>query len=178
MKANDKLRIIFAAAALGSLAVGSRMIVAAPASLRNDSKSEPASPGSTISLKFGHRIPLTIQSSGVKWKGSTYHLVSLSSIQFELDKQTSRLKAEVKAGVMGFDSVDYDVSAAVFGSDGKLLGVARGRCAVEAMWVGTVLTRGETINLDFGVSLDYSDAAAFMVSISKRKVLTPDEWKK
>ena len=36
----------------------------------------------------------------------------------------------------------------------------------------------ETISLDFGVSLDYVHAAAFMVSISKRKVLTPDDWQK
>ena len=34
----------------------------------------------------------------------------------------------------------------------------------------------QSIRLDFGVSLDYTRTASFAVSISNRKVLTPDEW--
>jgi hypothetical protein len=36
----------------------------------------------------------------------------------------------------------------------------------------------QTITLDFGVSLNYARATAFAVSISNRKVMTPDEWQK
>jgi hypothetical protein len=46
------------------------------------------------------------------------------------------------------------------------------------MWAGGVETMAQTITLDFGVSLDYARAVAFVVSISNRKVLTPDEWQK
>ena len=74
--------------------------------------------------------------------------------------------------------MDYDVSVAVFDATGKLLGAARSRCDVRRMWAGKMAQIAATIGLDFGVSLDYEHAAAFMVSISKRKVLTPDEWMK
>ena len=69
-------------------------------------------------------------------------------------------------------------SAAVFDNTGKLLGAARSRCNVRRMWEGNMVHRGQQIALDFGVSLDYAQAASFMVSISKRKVLTPDDWQK
>jgi hypothetical protein len=127
---------------------------------------------------LGRSIPLAVQSSGVEWHGNTYHLVSLGSIQFKLDKQTNRLTADIRAGIAGFDDVDYDVSVAVFDTTGRLLGAARTRCNVRRMWAGGMWNSAETISLDFGVSLDYEHAATFMVSISKRKVLTPDEWKK
>ena len=110
--------------------------------------------------------------------GNTYNLVSLSSIRFELDKQTSRLKADVEACEFYFDNVDYDVSAAVFDATGKLLGTARARCTLVRMWLGKVVSGADTLGLDFGVSLDYAQATTFMLSISKRKVLTPDDWQK
>jgi len=36
----------------------------------------------------------------------------------------------------------------------------------------------QTITLDFGRSLDYPNVTAFMLTVSKRKVLTPDDWQK
>jgi hypothetical protein len=175
---NNRLRSFVAVVALSSLAVGSGLIIAAPAPPLNGTKKPAASPTLAIPLKLGRSIPLGIQSSGVEWRGNTYHLVGLGSIQFELDKQTSRLKADVKAGVTAFDDVDYDVSAAVFDATGKLLGAARSRCGVQRDWAGKVAATCTTVNLDFGVSLDYAQAASFMVSISKRKVLTPADWQK
>ena len=59
-----------------------------------------------------------------------------------------------------------------------MLGSARAQCKVRRMWAGGVKTMAQTITLDFGVSLDYARALAFVVSISNRKVLTPDEWQK
>jgi hypothetical protein len=59
-----------------------------------------------------------------------------------------------------------------------MLGTARAQCKVKRMWAGNVRMSPQTIRLDFGVSLDYTRAAAFAVSVSNRKALTPDEWEK
>ena len=126
-------------------------------------------------LKLGSPIPLAIQSPGVAWKGNTFQLVRLGSIRFDLDKSDS-LKADIQAGLTEFDNVDYDVSGAVFDGAGQMLGTARAQCKVQRMWAGTVRMTAQTIRLDFGVSLDYTRAASFAVSVSNRKVLTPDEW--
>jgi hypothetical protein len=174
---SNRSKSIAAIVAITSLAVGS-LIIAAPAPSENGMKQQEASARSALPLRFGRSIPLAIQSSGVVWRGNTYHLVGLGSIQFDLDKQTSRLKAEIKAGVTSFDNVDYDVSAAVFDATGKLLGTARAKCGVRREWAGKVAMCAETVSLDFGISLDYANAATFMVSVSKRKVLTPSDWQK
>lgn len=129
-------------------------------------------------FEFGQVIPLDVESSGVEWKGHTYHLLRLNSVRFDLDRQASLLRAEVKAGVTTFDDVSYDISAAVFDSAGQLLGTARTAYKVERLWLGTVLMSAQTINLDFGASLDYERANSFVIAISKRKVLTPDAWQK
>ena len=131
-----------------------------------------------IPLKFETLIPLSIQSDGVEWKGNVYHLLGLGSIQFALDKGSDHLTANIKAGTTSFDDVDYDISGAVFDAAGKMLGVARAQCHVERLWIGKVLMSSQTITLDFGRSLDYPDATAFMLTVSKRKVLTPDDWQK
>jgi len=128
-------------------------------------------------LKLGSPIPLAIQSPGVAWKGNTFQLVRLGSIRFDLDKNDC-LKADIQAGVTSFDDVDYDISGAVFDAAGHMLGTARAQCKVQRMWAGEVKVSAQTIRLDFGVSLDYTRAAAFAVSVSNRKVLTPDEWQK
>jgi hypothetical protein len=130
-----------------------------------------------IPLKLESSIPLAVRSAGVEWKGNTFHLVQLGSIRFDLDK-SDRLTSEIQAGVMGFDDVDYDISGAVFDAAGQMLGSARAQCKVRRMWAGVVKTMAQTITLDFGVSLDYARAVAFVVSISNRKVLTPNEWQK
>jgi len=128
-------------------------------------------------LKLGASIPLSVQSAGVTWKGNTFHLVHLGSIRFDLDK-SDRLKADIQAGVTEFDNVDYDISVAVFDGAGQMLGSARAQCKVQRGWLGNVKRTGRTITLDFGISSDYTRAAAFAVSVSNRKVLTPDDWQK
>jgi hypothetical protein len=130
-----------------------------------------------VPLKLGSPIPLAVQSPGVAWRGDTYRLVRLGSITFDLDRNDS-LKADIQAGLTEFDDVDYDVSGAVFDAAGQMLGTARAQCKVHRVWAGGVERRAQTIRLDFGVSLDYARAASFAVSVSNRKVLTPDEWKK
>lgn len=128
-----------------------------------------------IPMKLGTPTQSSVQSAGVTWRGNTYHLVSLGSATFNLDTNDC-LKADIQAGVTGFDNVDYDISGAVFDAAGQLLGTARTPCKVVAMWAGNVEMSAQTITLDFGTSLDYKRAAGFTVSISNRKVLTPDQW--
>jgi len=130
-----------------------------------------------LPLKLGSPIPLAVRSASVAWRGDTYHLVHLGSIRFDLDKNAC-LKADIQAGLTEFDDVDYDISSAVFDAAGQMLGTARVQCKVKRMWAGNVFMSPQTIRLDFGVSLDYTRAAAFAVSVSNRKVLTPDEWQK
>ena len=128
----NKLEMRLAIIALGWLVVGGNSVAAVPAPHEKAMTKPEASPVSSIPFRLERPIPLAVQSAGVEWHGNTYHLVSIGSIQFELDKQTSRLKAEIKAGVTGFDNVDYDVSVAVFDATGRLLG-ARGRVATSGL---------------------------------------------
>jgi len=146
-----------------------------PPSQKDD---QPAKEERLIPLKFGTSIPLSIQSDGVEWKGNVYHLLGLGSIQFALEKGSDHLTANIKAGTTSFDDVDYDISGAVFDSAGRMLGVARAQCHVNRTWLGRVLMSSQSITLDFGRSLDYSNATAFLLTVSKSKVLTPDEWQK
>ncbi|GEM_PF-5255552 len=136
------------------------------------------SPSRALPLEFDRSIPLSLQSAPVQWHGSAYHLLQLGSIRFTLDRETGRLTAEVKGGVTSFDNVDYIVGAAVFGGDGQLLGTARAEQKIQRDWLGKVLQSSATVTLDFGSSLDYANAKTFQLSISNRKVLTPDDWQK
>jgi hypothetical protein len=145
---------------------------------QNQKVDQPGNENRLIALKFGASIPLSIQSDGVEWKGTVYHLLGLGSIQFALEKGSDHLTAHIKAGTTSFDAVDYDISGAVFDATGRMLGVARAQCHVDRTWLGHVLMSSQTITLDFGRSLDYSNASAFMLTVSKRKVLTPDDWQK
>jgi hypothetical protein len=112
------------------------------------------------------------------WGPDSAHLLALGSIQFGLENGSNHLTAEIKAGTTSFDDVDYDIGGAVFDATGRMLGVARAPCHVNRTWLGRVLMSSETITLDFGGSLDYPGATGFMLTVSKRKVLTPDDWQK
>ena len=171
-----KTYMLLAAAAMVAVGVVSLLPRRLPA---QPSSSVPSAGAVTNLIPFQLRsaIPLSVRSAGVEWKGNTYHLVGLSSIKFELDKN-DRLTAEIQGGATTFDKVDYDISGAVFDAEGQMLGAARVQCKVERLWLGNLLTMAQTINLDFGVSLEYARAAFFAVSISNQKVLTPDEWQK
>jgi hypothetical protein len=160
-----------------STAVGI-FLLASNAQPQNQKNDQPGKGDRLIPLKFGASIPLSIQSEGVEWKGHVYHLLALGSIEFTLQKGSDHLTAEIKAGTTSFDDVDYDISGAVFDVAGGLLGVARASCHVDRTWLGKVLMSSETITLDFGRSLDYPSAAGFMLTVSKRKVSTPDDWQK
>ena len=175
MRQTTKSKRLPATSALSAVAIISLLSMAADTP--EQTKHREATPASALHLTFGVSIPLAVQSAGVEWNGTIYHLVKLDSIRFDLDS-TDHLKAYIQAEVTTFDDVNYDVSAAVFDAAGQLLGTARTQCKVERIWLGDVLHSARTIGTDFGVSLDYPRATTFMISVSKRKVLAPEEWQK
>jgi hypothetical protein len=154
------------------------VVVVSKGQPENEKPGPSAKSDKLISLQFETPIPVTVESDGIEWKGYSYHLVRLGSIRFGIDKNNEHLTAEIQAGITSFDDIDYDISAAVFNATGQMLGVARTQCHVDRLWLGNVLTTSQTIALDFGRSLNYANASAFMLTVSKRKVLTPNEWQK
>jgi hypothetical protein len=173
MKRKINLTLV-AVAAIASLT----LVFAALGQPKSKSTSVETPSASSLPLELDRKIPLSVNSHGVEWRSNTYHLVGLSSIQFTLDKPTGHLQGEIQAGLTTFDDVNYDISAAVFDASGTLLGTARTECKVERTWLGKVLLTQAKLALDFGNSLDYADANSFMINISRRDVLTPDQWKK
>jgi hypothetical protein len=133
-----------------------------------------------LPLDFSSTNSISLQSSPVSWRGYAYHLLQFGTIKFDLDldRDNGHLTAELRGGATSFDNVDYDISAAVFGSQGQLLGTARAQQTVERVWLGKTMQTSVTVTFDFGSSLDYAAAKKFQLSISNRKVLTPDDWQK
>ena len=170
-----KTKFFFSVAAI---LVCAAMVLTAQSQSKNKPQTADAPRGAFLPLELDKKLPLTLESSPVEWKNYTYHLVRLGSIQFALDKESGHLKAEIQGSTTSFDNVNYDVSAAVFDAKGALLGTARSECKVERVWLGNVLTSMQKLSLDFGKSLDYAQASQFTASISRRPVLTPDQWQK
>lgn len=160
------------------LGLGVCTLVAAPPQAA-DGSSRPA-----LQFQLDKAIPVDVKSSGVESQGKMCHLVRFSSIQFELDKKTSRLKGIATAWLLELGDVDYDIYAAVYDVSGKLLGTAKAMCDVRRKWALAADNIGEygwsggseTVTLDFGKSLDYSRAATFAISIGTRDVPNPDQW--
>ncbi len=169
--------LALALAAASMLAFAGTLTGTSHVEAQTQRESPPVAAVRPIPLVWGEAVPVALQSDGVEWRSNVFHLVQIGSARFELDK-SDRLKAELKVGVTTFDDVDYDIGGAVFDTAGKLLGVATAPCKVERLWLGVVMQSGRTITLDFGVSLDYTNASSFLLSVSKRKVLTPDFWQK
>jgi hypothetical protein len=140
--------------------------------------SHPESMPKGVAINWDKPIEFRLDSHGVEWRGNRYHLVQLGTMEFHLDKESGALKGEIKGAYHSFDDVDYEISAAVFDRDDALLGVAKTNLHVPRIWLGKIMMTSVKLDLDFGASLDYERAASFKVAISKRKVLTPDQWQK
>ena len=156
-----KAKIMFLAVAT---AAGLALVFTAQGQSKGKSQKADASRAGLLPLELGRKIPLNTESHPVQWRTNTYHLVRLGSIQFELDKDSSRLQAQIQASTTSFDNVDYDISAAVFDASGALLGTGRADCNVQRVWLGALLTSVPKLTLDFGTSLDYGSASSFMIS--------------
>lgn len=148
---------------------------AAPHENTTEQPLPPAPVPEAIAIDFAQPTHLAIMSPGVAWRGHAHHLLTLGRASFDID-QESRLTATIDAAVLTFDDVTYDVHAAVFDGDGRLLGTARVECDIDRVWLRTYLTTWETLALDFGVSANYDEARWAAFAISERTVLTPDDW--
>jgi hypothetical protein len=161
----------FGAAALGAAVVG-----AAAAGSAEEPKPETSS--GRLAFAAGRLIEFRVVPPGVEWGGGTSYPLQLGGIEFSLGREAGTLTAEVRGMENTFVEMRYDVSAAVFDEGGRPLGAARSVCEVPEFFKGASLTRGKTIPLDFGTSLDFVKAKTFEVAVSNRRVLTPDRWRR
>lgn len=129
----------------------------------------------TIAFELDKPIDFILRSDAVKWRENTYHLLQLHQADFSLD-EANRLTALIHGSSTTFDDVEYTVHAAVFNADGMLLGTASTSCQVQRIWLGRLGMMQDEIELDFGRSKRFADAATVMLTISSMDVLTPDQW--
>ncbi len=132
----------------------------------------------TTALAFGKPIEIDLRSTPMTWRDSPVHLLRFHSVRFALDEAAGALVAELKGATISFDNVDDEVSGAMLDEEGALLGAGRAVCKVPRDWLGLTSMSLRDLKLDFGTSLDYVTAQSFQLSISRRKVLTPDQWAK
>lgn len=143
------------------------------------SQSGPTKIQGTHAFTFDKPIPLDLKSTGVVWRGQTYHLLQFNSIRFEITEE-SHLTAEVNGAVCCFDDVEYTLHGAVYDASGALLGTATAPFKVQKLWVGYVVREDDdrSFPLDFGISTNYGNAKHFALAISERTVKTPKQWEK
>ena len=133
----------------------------------------------SIPLILGDPIAVNIGSNAVEWKNGTYAPLHLNQVLFHLDNK-SRLTATLGASVLTLATVDYDVHAAVFDAEGRLLGTAKTTCQIEAQeiwWYGHPVRDLREVKLDFGVSNSYGNAKHFALAISDCDILIPEQRK-
>ncbi len=131
-----------------------------------------------VPFAFDKPVDHIVKSNAVTWRKNDYHLVQFHRALFSLDKKTSQLSAKLTGRIMTFDDVVYDVSGAVFGANGELLGSARSKCKVSRHWLGRPTSTAMSLVLDFGSSRAFAKAKTFLLGISDQPVLTPDQWQK
>ena len=136
--------------------------------------SEP--PKLDYAFQLDRKVSLQTSSPPVVWRGYNYRLLEFGSALFH--QEGSHLTATLLGGRTTFDNVTYDVYAAVFDGKGKLLGTASTPIPVRREWLGKVLNEHVEAKLDFGSNEDFSQAHTISVAVSRRKVLTPDQWQK
>ena len=141
---------------------------------------DPLRPAERSSLEYAfqldRKVPLHASSPAVVWRGINFRLLEFGSVLFH--QEGPHLTATLLGGRTTFDNVTYDVYAAVFDDKGKLLGTGSIPVQVRREWLGKVLNEHVEAKLDFGSNEDFSQARTFSVAVSRRKVLTPDQWQK
>jgi hypothetical protein len=140
-------------------------------------KSSPAQPPKSpipraMNFEMGKALNVAAKSSPFKLNDSEFHIIGVGKATFRLDND-SRLTATLKAGVMQYAKVDYWISTAVFDAAGKLLGTASHKEPVEYIRLGATPTVFREIELDFGVSKAFKNAAFVVIAISEPEVPKP-----
>lgn len=155
---------------LGAIAAGAATIAASPLARAAADKS--VIPGA-IDIAIGQKIRIGAQSSAVATNGGELHIISIGEGIFTLDG-ASRLSAVLKAGVKQYARIDYWIYAAVFDGAGKFLGAAAHKEVVDYVRLAGMPMMFRDIDLDFGISLGFKDAAVVTIAISDSDVPRPD----
>jgi hypothetical protein len=156
--------------ALAGLAGAAGGVVLAADTVRCES-AEPSIPGA-IKMTLGQEVMIGAQSTAVKMDNRDIHIISISKGTFQLDKE-SRLTASLNGAVAQYAKTEYWISVAVFDAAGNLLGTAAHKEAVQYIRLGLMFTTVRRIQLDFGISKAFKDAAQFVVAVSNRDVPPP-----
>ena len=135
-----------------------------------DKKKRLSGPTGLIPFELGKPIPVLVKFETDITDGN---LFSLRKIEFQLNKE-SHLTAKITIYyTTGLDlpTITYNVHAAVFDSNGKLLGTANAPRKINT-WAttGFVGCRGSDMSIDFGISLNYDKAKYFALAISEPEI--------
>jgi hypothetical protein len=127
-----------------------------------------------IKMTFGKEVMIGAQSTAVKMDNRDIHIISIGKGTFQLDKE-SRLTATLNGAMAQYAKTEYWISVAVFDAAGYLLGTAAYKEAVQYIRLGLMFTTVRRIQLDFGISKAFKDAAQIVVAVSNREVPPPGE---
>jgi hypothetical protein len=153
-----------------AIAVLAGGVVVSESAIRAE-QDKPPVPGA-VKLELDKEVTIGVRSTPVKAFGIDLHLISIGKATFRLDKE-SRLSATLHVAVAQYSKVDFWISVAVFGASAKLLGTAGHQEAVRYERLGKMPTTFAKIELDFGISNAFKDAAFVVVAISERDVPKP-----
>ncbi len=115
---------------------------------------------------------LDAQSTEVVDGDSKFNIIRLGICRLKLDDH-GHLTASVKAAVTQYAKVDYWISLAVFDEEGRFLGSAAHKEAIEYIRFGAIPTLLPELSFDFGISKAYKSIACLAVAISDRDVPKP-----
>jgi hypothetical protein len=128
----------------------------------------PPVPGA-VPLALDRKIDLGVRSRPVKVKDQDLHILTVGTGTFHRTNE-SRLTATLNVGVVQHAKVTYRVYAAVFDGKGRLLATASHTEEVERIRLGRTPMMFRRVELDFGVSEDFAEAAYLVVTVSNPEV--------
>jgi hypothetical protein len=144
------------------------VVTAAVATARSEARgAAPPVPGA-FALRFDQPIEIDARSAPIGEGAQKVCIIGVGRGTFHL--ADDHLTASLHAAVMQHARMDYRVSAAIFDPAGRLLGTAAHTEAVQYIRLGRVPMLLKSIDLDFGVSRAYHQAAYAAVAISDPEV--------
>lgn len=125
-------------------------------------------------LDIDHYVRVKVESNEVELRDGRMHpVVYVNGCVFHLEDGL-HLTARLSASDLEYHTAAYDIHAAVFDSEGHLLGTAKAVYEIEKAhiyWSGGGAFRGiQELELDFGISRKYGRARHFSLSISEPDV--------
>jgi hypothetical protein len=104
MRLRSQPKRVLSFSALSACIIAGVFAIAGNTQSQKQTDRQPAASARLVPLVLGESIPLGVQSPGVEWESNTFHLVTLGSIRFDLDK------ADIKLALYGLSTNDGDTS--------------------------------------------------------------------